>query len=136
MLFSIQKRANVQPAKHWSIDSNVYMPFRQNVNINFFGLVWSSLLKKATCVVTLDRKERRNEGSRERVQFLSIPLHTQRHTRPLPAPHSSNQIKFLARSQLVLYLENVLEAEHKHVTVRKPKGPMLTTKNTPPPLYE
>ncbi len=46
MLFSNQKRANVQPAKHRSIDSNVYMAFRQNVNINFFGLVWSSLLKK------------------------------------------------------------------------------------------
>jgi len=136
MLFSNQKRANVQPAKHRSIDSNVYMPFRQNVNINFFGLVWSSLLKKATCVVTLDRKERRNEGSRERVQFLSIPLHTQRHTRPLPALHSSNQIKFLARSQLVLYLENVLGAEHKHVTVRKPKGPMLTKKTFPPLLNE
>ncbi len=83
--------------------------------------------------MTFDRKKRRNGGSWDRVQFLSIPLRTQRHTRPFPAPHSSNQIKFLARSQLILYLENVLGAEHKHVTVRKPKGPMLTKKTHVPP---
>lgn len=36
------------------------------------------------------------------------------------APRSWNQIKFQACSRLVLYLENVLGARHKHVTVRKP----------------
>lgn len=36
------------------------------------------------------------------------------------ALHSWNQIKFQACSRLVLYLENVLGARHKHVTVRKP----------------
>lgn len=37
---------------------------------------------------------------------------------PLCALHSSHQIKFLLRSALVLYLQNVLLKQHKHVTMR------------------
>lgn len=37
---------------------------------------------------------------------------------PLSASHSSHQIKFLLCSALVLYLQNVLLEQHKHVTMR------------------
>lgn len=37
---------------------------------------------------------------------------------PLSAWHSSHQIKFLLCSALVLYLQNVLLEQHKHVTMR------------------
>lgn len=37
---------------------------------------------------------------------------------PFSALHSSHQIKFLLRSALVLYLQNVLLEQHKHVTMR------------------
>lgn len=40
------------------------------------------------------------------------------YTHPLSALHSSHQIKFLLRSSLVLYLQNVLLEQHKHVTMR------------------
>lgn len=52
----------------------------------------------------------------------SRPTHTHTHSKtyvhPLSALHSSHQIKFLLRSALVLYLQNVLLEQHKHVTMR------------------
>lgn len=50
---------------------------------------------------------------------------------PLSALHSSHQIKFLLRSALVLYLQNVLLEQHKHVTMRTHSEEFHTEWNQP-----
>ncbi len=60
-----------------------------------------------------------HEGKHGKVVLLSATAPLQKHAciRSLLL-HSSHQIKFLLRSALVLYLQNVLLEQHKHVTMR------------------
>lgn len=50
--------------------------------------------------------------------LISISPPSKTCVHPFSALHSSHQIKFLLRSALVLYLQNVLLEQHKHVTMR------------------
>lgn len=67
--------------------------------------------------------ENLHKGKQGKVVPLSptTPL-SKTYVHPLCALHSSHQIKFLLCSALVLYLQNVLLEQHKHVTLRTLRG--------------
>lgn len=73
-----------------------------------------------TDVVKIDcRNVNIHKGKHGKVMLLSATVPLQKHAciRSLLL-HSSHQIKFLLCSALVLYLQNVLLKQHKHVTMR------------------
>lgn len=63
-----------------------------------------------------------HKGKQGKVVLLSATPPSKTCVHPLSALHSSHQIKFLLRSALVLYLQNVLLEQHKHVTMRTLRG--------------
>lgn len=88
--------------------------FSLNLSITISYMVKSAL----NC-----RNENLHKGKQGKVVFLSAPTPLSKtYVHPLCALHSSHQIKFLLCSALVLYLQNVLLEQHKHVTMRTLKS--------------